>query len=802
MKKTVELLKEYFIAIFIVLICGILLKMAETIYFIKPAEVITFSVFLKSIFCFIATYCFYSVLLLPVHVLFIFLNKILARIFVSIAFSFLILLETGLTVYFFKTGSLMGAELIIRPISEVIATITTVVSLWVPVSGIIFASILFYLTLSFLNRKILISKILLIIAVIIPVMALFVACLPKLYSGVKNPITRNYIQSKSLYCFNSIGSFSFERKYSDVVFEEERIEAFIRENPERKIMDKHYPLERAYEISNVLAPYFKKDTIKPNIVIIVLESLGKEWGYPNKNDMSFTPFFDSLASKGLYWKNCMATTKRSFGVIPAITGSLPFGVKGFQFGNMPEHQSLLKILKNNHYKTNVFYAGTFNFDAINDYLLAQGIDHMSENFYRHYEENKTAYNGVPYWGYHDSIMYEKVLQDPNFLNDTTPVFNLFVTTSGHQDIDRSNPYFQRADQLVNELIASAPEEKQAYYLKRIDRITAIFYQDLCLRDFFEHYKKRKDFEHTIFVFTGDHASGMMPKNDLSFYHVPLVIWSQLLLSHQTFPALVSHNDLVPTIEALLKEHYNLESSQYVHWLGNSLDTSSHFVSNLKTVMFDYSGGYKDMIYNNYYYDNNQLYEIQNESLDLKEIHNDSITIFMKNRLDLYRYIHKYVYLNDKLTTHPLFAQTTYTTIKDLFIKGQKTIFFKTAPQWASILLLPQTSIKGAWEKIKISVTADIMFPEIPENQEFSELIIECKGQNMQNADFYSDRIDKFIMVEELEAETWYPLHIEKQFLTDGATDIKVKMFFYTGDNKPKNYAELKNIRILIEGVGN
>jgi len=800
MKKIIGFIKEYIIAICVLLMLGILLKIGETAYFIRLKEGITFSVFLKSILSLMIAYCFYAVLLLPIYVLFNFLNKTLAKIFISIVFSLLILLETGLTVYLFHTGSLIGAELIIRPISEVIATITTVINLWIPILGIISTSIIFYLMLSFLNKKTLSYKMLLTMIIAILVMASFVILLPKLYTGIKHPILRNYIQSKSFYCFNSIGTFSSERKYSDVVFDEEKIKEFIQGNPEREIINEHYPLEREYEKNNVLAPYFKPDTIKPNIVIFVLESLGREWNYPNHNGVSITPFLDSLANTGLYWQNCISTTKRSFGIVPSITGSLPFGVKGFQFGNMPEHNSLIKILKINNYKTNAFYAGAFNFDAINDYLLAQDIDYMSENFYIHYEENKTEYNGFPYWGYHDSIMYAKVLQDPNFLNTTAPLFNLFVTTSAHQHADKNNPYYQRTYKLLNELIASAPKEKQEYYLKRIDRIATIFYQDLCLRDFFEHYKKRKDFENTIFVFTGDHASGAIFQNDLSIFRVPLVIWSPLLLSHKTFPALVSHNDFVPTIEALLKEHYNLESSQYVHWFGNSLDTSSHFISNVKSAIFDYSSGYKDMIYNNYYY-NNQLYEIQNENLDLKEIQNDSLTKFMQNKLDLYKYIHKYVYHNNKLTVHPLFAKTTYTTIKDISIKGQKSIFFNTAPQWTNIVLLPQTDIKGAWKKIKISITADIMFPEIPENQEFSEFIIECKGQNMQNADYYHDLIHKFIMIEDIEAETWYPLRIEKQFLVENASDLKAKIYFCTGSNKPENHTELKNVRILIEGSG-
>ena len=796
MKKIITFIKHYIIAIFIFLTLGVLLKIVESIYFTRLEESINFYCVLKSFLSLLIVYCFYSILLLPIYIFLNFINKITARIIISIIFSLLLILETGLTIYLFNTGALMGAELVIRTISEVISTIKTIVNLWIPILVIIFNTIIFYLILSFLNKKIKNNKALLIIFTVVSIISIFITFIPKLHNATKNPTIDNYIQNKSFYCFNSIrGHFLSEQKYkNDIFYDEERIAEFIQEYPERKIINKYYPLEREYKKNNVLAPYFKKDTIKPNIVIFVLESLGREWNA----DLSFTPFLDSLANTGLYWKNCISTTKRSFGIIPSITGSLPFGVKGFQFNNMPEHNSLIKFLKNNNYKANVFYAGTFGFDAINDYLLEQNIDYMSENFYNDYEKNKTEYNGKPYWGYQDSIMYSKVLQDQNFLNDTIPFFNILITISSHQDPDRNNPYFQRAYKLTNEIIMSATKEKQNYYLKKIDRATSIVYQDLCLKEFFLNYKKRKDFDNTIFIFTGDHASGVMQKNDLSRFHVPLVIWSSLLLNHKTFPALVSHNDFVPTIETLLKENYNLKFSPYVHWIGNYLDTSSQFVSNLKTVMFDYSDGYKDIIYKNYYY-NNQLFEIKNENLDLEEIKNDSLIEFMQNKLNLYRYIHKYVYVNNKITNYPLFTITKYKTINDIFTNKIVSVSFESYPKWKKIVLYPQTVIEGKWEKIKISITADVMFYSTPENQEYYELMITCNGENMQNANHYTDKINKYITVENIELKKWYPINIEKQFLVENASNIKMEMYFFIGANKPNNYSKWKNIRILVEG---
>ncbi|MDR2970875.1 MAG: sulfatase-like hydrolase/transferase [Bacteroidales bacterium] len=798
MKIITKTFEQYVKAIFIFIILGFLWKIIETIYFIKFVDEISSLNILKGVFSLIVAYCFYCLLLSPIYLLLCYINKTVAQLFFSVVLSLIVLLEAGLTIYYFITGALLGAELFVRPFSEVIATIEAILNIWIPVFVIILTITLFYSILFFLNRKKIKGKIVISIAISAIVLASFAVLTPRFANSHKNPMTKNYIVNKSFYCLNStIEYWQSKRNFTDVIYDSERVTEFLKDYPDRKIINKYYPLEREYDNNNVLAPYFKPDTIKPNIVIFVLEAVGNEWTHSNVSRISFTPFLDSLANTGLYWKNCISTTKRSFGIVPSITGSLPFGVKGFQFGYMPDHNSLIKILKENNYQTNAFYAGAFYFDAINDYLLAQDIDYMSENYYINYKENETEYNGYPYWGYQDSIMYTKILQDQKFSNGSEPFFNLHITISAHHPPDKRNPYFSRAYKLVKKIIDSAPKEKQEYFNKKIDHAVSIFYQDLCLRDFFENYRKRKDFENTIFIFTGDHASGMMPKNDLSLFHVPLIIWSPLLLETKRFPALVSHNDFVPTIEALLKENYNLTSAPTVHWLGNSLDTSSVFVSKLKTVMFDYSNGYKDIVYNNYYY-NDQLFEIQNENLDLVEIKNDSIIEFMKNRLDLYKYIQKYVYLNNKLTKNPLTFTTNYQIIQDIII-DTATILFESTSEWKEIYLYPENIIEGEWEKIKLSITGEIMFLTIPADEQYYELMIVCDGNNMQNANYYTDVINKFIMIENIELNKWYPLHIEKQFMVEGVSDIKVNIYFVIGGGKPQNYSKLNKTRILIEG---
>ena len=189
-----------------------------------------------------------------------------------------------------------------------------------------------------------------------------------------------------------------------------------------------------------LSQYFNDSDTKPNVVMIIVESLGNEWMGTNNSISPLMPFLDSLSKKSLYWKNCMSTTLRSFGAVPAITGSVPCGIRGYQFGNMPETNTLLGILKSNGYETNAFYSGEFYFDCVAEYLISQKIDYMS-NFYAEYKNDNDKTKGN-YWGFHDEFLFDKSIE---ILNDKkSPMFNLFITISTHDDIDENNPIFAEA----------------------------------------------------------------------------------------------------------------------------------------------------------------------------------------------------------------------------------------------------------------------------------------------------------------------------------------------------------------------
>ena len=86
------------------------------------------------------------------------------------------------------------------------------------------------------------------------------------------------------------------------------------------------------EINSIIKPIKKlNDSIysKPNVVLIVMESFGREYiGTFNKNKniedyVSYTPFLDSLTNHSLIFTNAFANGRQSIEALPSILASVP-----------------------------------------------------------------------------------------------------------------------------------------------------------------------------------------------------------------------------------------------------------------------------------------------------------------------------------------------------------------------------------------------------------------------------------------------------------------------------------------------
>jgi uncharacterized sulfatase len=802
MNKIFNRIKPCIIATLIFIVSIFLLKIIET----SQTGSLNFSVIIRGFAFSLIVSCCYSVLIFPLFLLFSFIQKQLALIVISVIFSLLVLFEAGLTIYFLQTSSLIGSEIVVRPLSETIHTIKASMNIFL-LLFLIIAVTGGFIGLSMYGSKKKYANALLIVCIVVIVsgsISIHAANFLVRKSEYSDSNVKNYITSKSWYCFQSIYDFCKWQKTENTnnfIIDEEKIDEFIQEFPERDIVDKYYPLERVNNLTSSLSPFFEKRNTPPNIVIIVAESLGREWSGQHGGEASYTLFLDSLAKTGLYWKNCLTTTPRSFGVVPAITGSLPYGTKGFQFGNMPIHNSLLSIVKKNSYQTNAFYSGLFYFDAIAEYLIAQDVNYMSE-FYKDFENNKTDHNGT-FWGYNDDIMFEKTIETLNTGKFLNPMLNLIITITAHNDVDPNNPYFKCAFEETDRIMSSVINKKESH-IKYRNRIASIVFTDQCIRYFFEEYRKREDFDNTIFIISGDHASGMKMKNSLSMYHVPLVIWSPLIHTPKSFPAIVSHLDITPSIVALLHDNYALEVPDYIHWIGNNLDTSSTFRSEQKILFLKYARDIDDILYNDHLYSNGLVYKLDEELNMIQQ--SDSLSSFLANKLTLYKYINKYVYNTNHLTKTASRKNENFIPISTYMHSDEITLTVPQKGVWQQVYLMETTSIPKTkagktWEKLKVKLNAEVNFLNTNIIEETPSLRFTCKGNGMSSNNFYEDRIMKFIQDEEITIGEWYNLDITKVFKTADVTDVTIEIYSYFSHSpEGQKTILLRNIEVDIEGI--
>ena len=183
-------------------------------------------------------------------------------------------------------------------------------------------------------------------------------------------------------------------------------------------------------------------------------------------------------------------------------------------------------------------------------------------------------------------------------------------------------------------------------------------------------------------------------------------------------------------------------------------------------------------------------------MTLKDASGDPYHKVIRRKFDVYKYVNDYVYLNDMLVSDKSRAEE-YEKINKY--SSSKTIECQTG-EWKTFSLMPKVKIPGDWEKIKISLSADVSFlDEVPADQ-YIDLYFYCVGENQKYPSFYTDKIIKFLTVDKVEIGKWYKLDIEKEFVVRDATDLKCSVYTYYSRRTESNRVLFKNIDVKISGV--
>lgn len=281
--------------------------------------------------------------------------------------------------------------------------------------------------------------------------------------------------------------------------------------------------------------YHSNDPSKPNIVLIITESLGREYcGAFNKKAnikdyVSYTPFLDSLANHSMIFTNAYANGYKSIHGMSSIISGIPSFKDAFTsspFANQ-KIESLVSCLKGKGYDSSFFHGAPNGSMGFLGYGNILGFDH----YYGMTEYGNDAdFDGS--WGIWD----EPFMQ---FMNTTLnkkqqPFFSTIFTVSSHE------PYV-------------VPEKYKGKFPKgNIKMHECVGYTDFAFKKFFEAAKKEPWYNNTIFIITADHCNLVHYMED--FYHnvmnrlaVPILIYKPNSDLIGESDEIAQHIDIYPTI---------------------------------------------------------------------------------------------------------------------------------------------------------------------------------------------------------------------------------------------------------------
>ncbi len=271
---------------------------------------------------------------------------------------------------------------------------------------------------------------------------------------------------------------------------------------------------------------------KPNVVLVIMESMSanKMGRYGNPDHL--TPFMDSLATQSIAFDSIFTAGIHTFAGVYATLFSHPVVKRKHPLDKVVPMSGISTTLKKYDYSTIYFTTHDKGFDNINAFLKANDFDQIvSKDDYP--PDRVLSALGVP-----DDYLYEHAVSDLDRLNGKgKPFFAAIMTGSDHGPFVIPK-YFK-------------PKHEDAV-------LGVVEYVDWSVRKFLKMASEKPWFENTIFVFVADHGTSLDKRYDMptSYLHSPLFFYApQLLGAPQHLHQLGSQVDVFPTIMGMLKLPY-------------------------------------------------------------------------------------------------------------------------------------------------------------------------------------------------------------------------------------------------------
>ncbi len=333
-------------------------------------------------------------------------------------------------------------------------------------------------------------------------------------------------------------------------------------------------------INTARSPLLKKsldtilNTVKPNVILIIWESLPAKLVAPLGGEPNVTVHLNRLSKEGLLFTNFYANGDRTDkGLVAILSGYYP--QPNTSIIKMPNKTRTLPMLPKRMmdlgYTTSFYYGGDLNFGNMNTYLRNGGItDFVDGNAF-----DKSDWNSK--WGVHDHVFMERFAKDIA-KEQTTPFFKIALTLTSHEPFEFPAMYKFGKD-----------TEEQKFRSSHA-------YTDKVIGKFIDEAKQQPWWDNTLIVIMSDHGHAM-PKHKGAYnspkkFQIPMLwLGGALAKKGTTINSISSQVDFSYTLLDLLqgdnsdfrwsKNSFNPSKNNYAHYIFNkgfgTLDTNGLFV---------------------------------------------------------------------------------------------------------------------------------------------------------------------------------------------------------------------------------
>ncbi|MEE9407820.1 MAG: sulfatase-like hydrolase/transferase [Polaribacter sp.] len=390
-------------------------------------------------------------------------------------------------------------------------------------------------------------------------------------------------------------------------------------------------------------------TKKPNIVIVMMESVGiKPMSYYG-NAIKSTPKMDVLLKSSVNFSNFYVHKSGTAASVFASVTGLPDieDVRTASRNPLLQDQRIL-FDQFTDYEKLYFLGGSANWANI------RGIFQANINGLKIFEEGsyKTE-NRADVWGIDDYELFKESDKELKKLHEKNKPFVAYIQTASNH-IPFTVPDEKESYKPLKENEVSADLLKKSGF-KSVAQLNALRYLDFNVARFLERAKEAGYYENTIFAFFGDHNTAMNPTEkyskeydlNIQLQHVPFFIHAPKYVKPKTISKNGKLIDLFPTVINLAKiNHTN-------YTLGNNLLDSTN-TKNASFVYLKINGEPAvGLLQDSLYYSKTivtkttGLYNLNKK--EMNDIKSDNLLVSRKmdSLLEAFYHATKYLYFNNK-----------------------------------------------------------------------------------------------------------------------------------------------------------